>query len=264
VRIAVISDIHANADALAAVLAALEGERIASIVSLGDVVGYNAPARETIARLRQAGIGGVVGNHDLMVLGQIPVNGSGPRARRAVDVTSGLLTAADREYLAGLRQGIHAGELLFLHSMLGNPVARLRSPAQFLEERQAIARRYPGVRICFTGHTHQQHAAWLDARGELHSASVSDIRLGPEEFWFINPGTVGEPRGADVRAAFAIYDSARRTVEFRQVAYDRTRLLRENRRQGLASARDPQGASMTSRMRRLVRRAASLVTSRIP
>jgi predicted phosphodiesterase len=263
VRTAVISDIHASADALAAVLEALAGERVTSIVSLGDVVGYNAFPRETIALLRQAGIGGVVGNHDLMALGRIPLDRCGPRARRVVEWTAAQLTSEDRAFLEGLGQEIHAGELLFVHSMLGDPVTRLRHAAQFRVQHEAIARRYPEVRICFTGHTHQPHAAWIDAAGELHSASASVVHLGPRDFWFINPGTVGEPRGTDQRAAFAIYDSAQLVVEFRQVRYDRTRTLQENRRHQLAAVPEPQVHSITSRMRRLVRRAASLVASRI-
>src|SRR6185436_4472624 len=120
VKIGIVSDIHSNVDALVAVRRALDAENVEQVICLGDVVGYNAFPRETIALQREMGISSVVGNHDLMVLGQLPASDCGPRGRRAVAWTAKEISPEDRGYLAGLPAGIRCGNhLLFVHSSPG-------------------------------------------------------------------------------------------------------------------------------------------------
>jgi predicted phosphodiesterase len=260
VRIAIVSDIHANVDALAAVLGHVETmEGVDQLACLGDIVGYNAFPRETIALLREAGVPAVAGNHDLMVLGRIPASACGPRGRRAVEWTRGLLSPEDRQFLERLPGAIQRDDLLFVHSGLRSATDRLDSPARFAEEQGRLQRQFPHLRVCFTGHTHQQHVTEIDRSGAVRQSASGEVFLGADSFSFVNPGTVGEPRGADERAAFAVYDTDRRSVTFYRVAYDRRRVLRENARQGVGSA--PR-MSVATRFKGLLERAVSLVSSR--
>src|SRR5690348_3787685 len=99
VLIGVVSDIHSNVDALVSVLEALKAEGVHDVVSLGDIVGYNGFPMETVMALQRAKVASVLGNHDLMVLGRLPLEGCGPRARRAVEWTATELSPAERAYL---------------------------------------------------------------------------------------------------------------------------------------------------------------------
>jgi predicted phosphodiesterase len=259
-RIGVISDIHANVDALAGVLDALSGEAVDEIVSLGDIVGYNAFPMETIILLQKAGAASVLGNHDLMVLGRAAVTNCGPRGRRAVEWTAAELSPVEQRFLERLPEEIHRhDELLFLHSTLGNCVARLKGPDDFKLEQRRLAVRFPRVRICFTGHTHEQQVVEISPSGSVLLHREGSVHLATGGFFFVNPGSVGEPRGHDPRAAFAIYDREAARVVFRRVIYDRSRVLRENARKRLHPA---EPVSVATRVRGLVRFAASLVTAR--
>src|SRR5689334_2156094 len=100
--IAIISDIHANLEALEAVLGEIRRERIDTIVCLGDIVGYNADPSGCISRLREAHALCIAGNHDRAVTGQIPTEGFNPLAARAVDWTRARLTPDELEWLAAL------------------------------------------------------------------------------------------------------------------------------------------------------------------
>ncbi len=255
-----ISDIHANPRALEAVVRSFEGEGVDRAISLGDVVGYNAFPGETVAALRALGAAGVRGNHDLMVLGEIPSSVCGPRGRRVVEWTRTVLSEADRDYLAALPSFLlPGGGTLCVHSSIDSPTVRLRTATHFLEERERIALRFPSVRVCFTGHTHEQLAVRVGRDGTVRLPGAVSVTTMGDGFWFINPGSVGEPRGADKRAAYAIFDTAAGTVAFRRVAYPRAAVLAENRRQGLVPA-VPTG-SWASRFRALVRSVGDRVRS---
>ena len=256
----IISDVHSNVDALAAVWRALQERGVREVVSLGDVVGYNTFPGETIDLMRRAGIRGVRGNHDLMVLGKIPPTSCGPRGRRAVAWTARAISPADRAFLEALPAQVRRDErALFVHSRLGDPVGRMQLPGEFVAEHRFLNRQFPRLRICFTGHTHEQAAMEITKQGGVRR-DVSDISLDPESFYFVNPGSVGEPRSNDHRAAFAIYDARAGTITFHRVEYDRSRVLEENVRRGL-SHRESRIRSLAARV---MVRARSLAFQVIP
>ena len=89
------------------------------------------------------------------------------------------------------------------------------------------------LQICFTGHTHEQMAMEITSQGGVRR-HIGDFSVDPESFYFVNPGSVGEPRIADYRAAFAVYDGERGSVTFHRVDYDRSRVLWENEGRGLS------------------------------
>ena len=236
-RIAIVSDIHANAPALEAVLADIRRCGVDRIVHLGDLVGYNGLPRETLALVRAHGIPGVHGNHDLMAVGRLAPDHCGPLARKAIAWTRGVLTPEELGFLASLpgEEPLASG-VIGLHSALRDPVVRLQSAEQFHEAVQALQRFDPTLELCFSGHTHVPGAVEVRPDGVLRHGGTR-LTLTPGAFWFANPGSVGHPRDADPRAAYAVFDVASRSILFRRVRYDHARLLRENARLGLVAER---------------------------
>ena len=237
-RFAILSDIHANVAALAAVLADIDRRGVDDIVHLGDLVGYNSFPRETVALVQARGIRGVHGNHDLMVCGALSVEHCGPLARRAIEWTREALSPAELAYLAALPGELRPADgIICLHSMLGDPISRVRGRAGFHERFLELRRFDPQLEICCTGHTHRPGAVEIGPDGVVRHIGAA-ARLTPGAFWFINPGSVGQPREVDPRAAYAVLDREAQEVAFHRVAYDNTRVSRDNARRGLAEGKN--------------------------
>lgn len=232
-RIAVMSDIRGNAEALRAVLRDLGRDPVSEIICLGDLVGYHAQPREVIATLRERGVTSVRGNHDLMSLGMMPPAG-GRRTRRGAAWTGDTLNDEERTFLRDLPGMIQRpGGMLFVHSAPGEKEARLRTDEQFIRQREAVCRSHPGVRICFSADSAEPGVVEVPPSGRPVRHSPSGLVLRPQSFYFVNPGSVGEPRGPDDRASYAVYDAAHSVLSFHRAGYDRARVIRENYRRGL-------------------------------
>ncbi len=231
--LAILSDVHANADALRAVLADLRTNGAHHVLCLGDLVGYNAFPRETLALLRDHEIRSIHGNHDLMALARLPDDGCGRLARKAIQWTRGVLTEDDWWYLAGLPGEVREQNLLCVHSAPGDPLIRLEHAEQFRSEAEALVESDARVSVCFTGHTHRQEIVVVTPDGNVQRSRGLDADLPRDAICFVNPGTVGHPRDRDPRAAYALFDCDTRRVSFRRVVYDRAPLLRQNRKVGL-------------------------------
>ncbi|HEY7876834.1 MAG TPA: metallophosphoesterase family protein [Gemmatimonadaceae bacterium] len=225
-RIAVLADIHANDDALRAVLHDALRHGVSGFECLGDLVGYHAFPCETLDLLADHGVTSVSGNHDLMVLGRLAPTNCGPRARAAIEFTQRHLSAAHLERLQSLPT-VRLGERwAFVHSAPDDPEIRLRTPQQFRCAAAAVWRLRPEARICFTGHTH------IPSMNEV----VAKSEGGERRIRFINPGSVGDPRDGDARASYAVFDTEHETVKFRRVAYDASRVIEAGVREGLIDA----------------------------
>jgi len=260
-RLAIISDIHSNVDALQAVLADIRASDVQHVVCLGDLVGYHTFPRETLAVLRDSEIRSVHGNHDLMAVGRLPRDDCGPVARKAIRWTQTVLTEEDRHYLASLPSELYPQRsILCVHSAPGDPLVRLRTSGQFYGEYLRIGESDPEVRLCFTGHTHVARAMTITSRGDVLCPLERDITLDPAAFYFVNPGSVGCPRDGDYRAAYAMLDCGAQRLSFRRVNYDPTRVLREDRRHGIRVEFGPfVRRSLRSRTLAAVRRVARLI-----
>ena len=233
-RLAIISDIHANVHALEAVLTDIQSNGADQVLCLGDLVGYNAFPRETLALLQDHGVKSVHGNHDLMALDRLPDDGCSSLGRQAIRWTRGVLTDEDWWYLAGLPAELREQDaLLCVHSAPGDALIRLERSEQFRAEAEGLMEADPGVRVCFTGHTHRQHVVMVMPDGEIQRSGDVDADLPRDAICFVNPGTVGQPRDRDTRAAYALFDADAWRVTFRRVFYDREPLLRQNRSVGL-------------------------------
>ncbi len=224
-RALVLSDIHANLDALNAVLDAAPAHD--AVWNLGDVVGYGANPNEVIDRVRGLGKVFVRGNHDRACSGLTSLEDFNPIAARAAKWTQCVLSAEHIAWLRHLAQGpVLPGET-GVSCAHGSPIDEdqyllsVRDAWQPLRERQE--------RLNFFGHTHLQGG--FAANGEewfrltpsyaTHAeADVYELTLREGARYLLNPGSVGQPRDGDWRAAFAIYDDEARTVHFHRVPYD--------------------------------------------
>lgn len=232
-RFAVISDIHANVDALSVVLADIKNSGVDEVLCLGDLVGYNGFPSETLVLLRDTGVRSIYGNHDLMALARLPDDGAGTLARKAIHWTRRVLTEEDWWYLASLPAELRIDDLLCVHSAPGDPLVRLGHAEQYRSEAEALTEGGTGVNVCFTGHSHRQQVVVVTREGDVRYTGGQDAQLPRDALCFVNPGTVGQPRDGDTRAAYALFDAESRSISFRRVAYDSTRLLRRNRKLGL-------------------------------
>jgi predicted phosphodiesterase len=239
VRLALISDIHANLEALEATFYDIAERSIDRIVCLGDIVGYNSDAAACIALIRGADCVCVAGNHDLAVCGRITTRRFSSAAARAVAWTRQQLSADDLDYLENLPLKANIGNRVIavhgaLHAETDCASVRLDNDKSRTQSFDALMTHPSGARICAFGHTH--HAAVYELRGNLVAMSADEhVQLRDTSYYLINPGTVGEPRSAEHRATYMILDLERRTVTTRYVDYQASAEFVATHQPGLAS-----------------------------
>jgi predicted phosphodiesterase len=240
VKLALVSDIHANLQALEATLSDIALRSVDRIVCLGDIVGYNTKPAECIALVRRLDALCVAGNHDLAVCGRIQSKGFSKTAARAVAWTHRHLAQHELNFLAGLPLKANIdGQVLAVHGALHRQsdcaIVRLDNDERRMQSFQALVADSSGARICAFGHTHQ--AGIYELRDGLAlSRPEQEIRLRDDAYYLINPGTVGQPRGSDRRASYMVLDLAQRTVRVHRVDYDASVPLAATRKAGLAPA----------------------------
>jgi predicted phosphodiesterase len=221
-RILVLSDLHANATALDAVLEAANGRWDLS-VCLGDVVGYGPDPNEVTAKLCEMGTQTIRGNHDKAVTGVMPTDDFNPVAKSAVEWTRAQLKPELRAWLAALPQGPLATEgIVLVHGAFQDEDEYVFTPAQALDGLLDST-----AEVTFFGHTHHQGGfSYKDSQLEVlqirprNSESFAALRLEHPRRYLLNPGSIGQPRDGDARAAFVIADLDHQTVEFWRVPYD--------------------------------------------
>ena len=222
-RYAIVSDIHANLEALRAVLHAIEPMGADLLVCLGDIVGYYANPNECVEIIRNRAIACVRGNHDSVAAGlRLPVEFS-TTARRAIQWTSDVLTPANRQYLADLSLlQVVDDAFVIVHAALHpqpNEATRIRNETDARPSLDMLASGYAAQRICFLGHTHHR-TAYVLADGEVAKLDNDELHLDRNCAYLINPGSVGQSRDGDPSASFLIYDSDLRSVQFHRINYD--------------------------------------------
>jgi diadenosine tetraphosphatase ApaH/serine/threonine PP2A family protein phosphatase len=223
-RALVISDIHGNLPALEAVLAA--AGPFDELWNLGDVVGYGAYPNEVIDRLRPLATINVRGNHDRVCCGLTSSQGFNPVAAEAASWTHRALTEENLEWLRAMPKGPLRASVRAMVAH-GSP---LHEDEYIVSMRDAwLPLQRMDAEITFFGHTHLQGAfsqreqEWEEARPVYTTKDeaeeiVIDVPLGTRHL--INPGSVGQPRDHDWRAAFAIYDDIAERVTFYRIPYD--------------------------------------------
>ena len=225
-RILILSDIHANLEGLEACLEAAPAHD--RVFNLGDVVGYGANPNEVTDRARTLGSVFVRGNHDRACTGLISLDDFNPVAALAAMWTRAQLTPDNLAFLRDVPAGPVA-PAENVHCVHGSP--RDEDEYVFLApEAYSILAQAP-VPLTFFGHTHVQGGYWIDDTRETEGVVEPKYASprGEQEFtlpleetamYLINPGSVGQPRDGDPRAAFAVYDNDAATVTFHRVPYD--------------------------------------------
>ncbi|MBP5299781.1 MAG: metallophosphoesterase family protein [Victivallales bacterium] len=222
-KIAILADIHANLEALQAVLAHAGRQGVEKYVCLGDIVGYNANPRECLEIVRGLDLLGVVmGNHDAVACGRQPLTGFNPFARQAAQWTREQLSDEDQTWLASLpfKQDVFLekppARFTIVHACLKHPESW---EYVFDVQEAGISMQFQWMPICFIGHTHTPLAyerSLLDTIG----GSFDTIALNPDHKYLVNCGSVGQPRDRDPRAAYVTYDLDKAAVQLHRVQYD--------------------------------------------
>lgn len=213
-RYLILSDVHANWEALEAVLTDAKGAYDA-VLNCGDLVGYGPDPAPVIDWTRSHTHRIVRGNHDKVCATLENLDWFNPVAAKSVEWTHRVLNSDELDYLGKLPPGpVLINGLQIVH---GSPVdedeylvrlADISSAAVWLERS-----------IAFFGHTHVQGCYVIKGRG-VKRVTLETVDLDPDAVYMINPGSVGQPRDRDPRAAWAVYDSERRYVELRRTEYD--------------------------------------------
>jgi len=226
VILAVISDIHANREALDAVLAEIESRRVDAVTCLGDLVGYNADPDWCVDTV-MARCGQVVrGNHDKAVAGMLDVQWFNSAARAAALWTRGTVRAETLETIRALRQGPWPLEgeesVLLCHGTPFDEDVYLMDEGSITETYRALDSEFPRARICFNGHTHVPLV--VTRRGARARPQVvrrqEEVELDPAAVSLVNPGSVGQPRDGIALASFGILDTGRMIYTNVRVPYD--------------------------------------------
>ncbi|HYP09835.1 MAG TPA: metallophosphoesterase family protein [Bryobacteraceae bacterium] len=211
-RFLILSDIHANWDALDAVLNQAEGQ-YDIVLNCGDLVGYGPEPNRVVDWCRATNAAVVRGNHDRAAVGLTDLEWFNPIAKAAALWTAEILTEDNRLYLANLPIGpVTVQDFAILH---GSP----DDEDEYLVNVSDVEQIEPERTLSFFGHTHLQGGFELHRNGPRHIAEAS-VFVDDTTAYLLNPGSVGQPRDRDPRAAYAIYDSEQRRVNYHRSEYN--------------------------------------------
>ena len=214
-RVLILSDIHANADALSSVLNSAGA--VDAVWCLGDLVGYGPDPNECIATLKEIpNLVCLQGNHDAAATGHLDLEGFNADARSSIEWLRGCLTEESLNFLNTLEPLMEVEGITLAHASPRQPVL------EYLLDSYSAAENfyYFGTDLCFVGHTHVP-MLYLKNNDELSmQAPEANTKIQLVRRCIANPGSVGQPRDRDPRAAYAIFDTEASTWDFRRVAYD--------------------------------------------
>lgn len=223
-RIAIISDIHSNLEALQTVLNDLSTRKVECILCLGDIVGYNANPIECIQLLRDHDALCVAGNHDRGVTEQIPMTDFNHTAARAVSWTRCQLGTDALAFLSSLPSELCISNIIVavhgaLHHASGRETVRLDNDKRRRLSLDSLTAHPSRARICAFGHTHQLGVYELHG-GVVRKLTGEQIHLSQDSWYLINPGSVGQPSTTDLRATYLILDSTLNELTTHWITYD--------------------------------------------
>jgi diadenosine tetraphosphatase ApaH/serine/threonine PP2A family protein phosphatase len=217
IRYGLVSDIHGNWEALSAVLAHLEEERVGSILCLGDVVGYGADPVACLDEITRVASSFVAGNHDHAAAGLLDYDWFNPFARVAAQWTARQLSRRALSTIQNLPLVQTIEDATLVHATPVDPAAW-----GYLIDREdglAAFKSY-STRLCFIGHSHLPAVWGVGPEGHHFSRAMASINLDPGTRYLINVGSVGQPRDGDPRASCAVWDTDAGRVEIHRVLYD--------------------------------------------
>jgi diadenosine tetraphosphatase ApaH/serine/threonine PP2A family protein phosphatase len=214
-RFAIFGDIHANLEALQAVLADAKANECTHYVCMGDIVGYNANPRECLEIVRDMNCPTVKGNHDEDSSNEKDLEGLNPLATYALLWTRNQLAEDQKKWLRELKFVRQVRDFTIVHATLDSP----GSWAYVMNKFDAMASfSYQFSPVCFHGHTHVPKAYVKDE--SVRAVVEPTLEIKPGCKYFINVGSVGQPRDGDWRASYAIYDIEHKLIVTRRLEYD--------------------------------------------
>jgi predicted phosphodiesterase len=220
-RYGVLADIHGNREALEAALAALDRRDVRRLLCLGDIVGYNADPDECADMLRRRGALAIAGNHDLIGTGHMGFERCSNNAAYALRRTRRLLGAQTAEWLESLPSRLAVDrDVVLVHGGVRDVQLYMKTDAQVRQNAEFLRADFPGARLCFFGHSHEQRV--FEVSSEIGTLQASGtVLLNREKLYLVNPGSVDAQRkNGDRQAEFAILDTLDWSVEFMRVRYD--------------------------------------------
>jgi predicted phosphodiesterase len=228
-RVAVISDIHGNYHALETVLDDIDAEGVDAVWCLGDTVGYGPLPNECCESVEDRADVSLVGNHDLVVLGELSVSDFNDEAAAAALWTSEALTYRSRGFLERLRPAAELDGADLFHASARDPVWEY----VLTEEAATATFGLSDAPLILVGHSHVPLALTLDVSRVAGGPAPAGTDVELAGRWLLNPGSVGQPRDGDSRAAWLLLDLEQRFAAFRRVQYPIQQTQAEMRERGL-------------------------------
>jgi predicted phosphodiesterase len=216
-KYAILGDIHSNLEALQAVLKDAENNLVTHFICIGDIVGYGADPKACLDVIRSLNAPTVKGNHDEYSAVDSQLVGFNPVAAESLMHSRRQLTPEDKEWLRGLRYVRHVESFTIVHATLDMPH---RWGYVFDRLAAAASMTYQTTQVCFFGHTHVPLA--FIKEGGVRGGLYQNIQLELGRKYFVNVGSVGQPRDGDPRAAYVIFDLIENKISLQRVEYDYT------------------------------------------
>jgi len=231
-KIAIISDIHGNYNALQSVLADIEGNRVDKILCLGDCIGYGPEPEQVINEIRRRAIPTILGNHEMAVGNQLHLDWFNPMARRSLEQTITMLSPTSMAFIRKLPYNLVTDGCWCVH---GYPPESARiylfqkSTEQIQETCATLTER-----ICFVGHTHDLEIIRFDGSQVIRQPLTQGIAsLAAGSKYIVNAGSVGQPRDGNNRAKYVIWHKTADLIETRYIPYDIADTVAKIKRAGL-------------------------------
>lgn len=214
-RFGIFGDIHSNLEGLEAVIEDMLSQNVTHTVCLGDIVGYNASPAECLEKVRALGCPIVKGNHDEEASEDRDISHFNELAFVSMQYSRQQLSDEQKQFLRSLPLQRPVANFTVVHATLDGPA---KWGYVFTSMEAEASFNYQRTQICFFGHTHVPHVFIRDTK--VHEFFYRKIDIKPDKRYFVNVGSVGQPRDGDWRSAYAIYDTNENTIELRRVAYD--------------------------------------------
>ena len=216
-RLAIISDIHANLEALTAVLSDIDQQNVDQIYCLGDVVGYGADPVLCLELIRERCTGVLMGNHEHAVLGLLEPANLNEIARSSLSWTADQLGDEQKSFLASLEADKVLDQLHLVHASPWEPT---RWHYVLTEEAALQALDNSRTNLCLIGHTHLPVIFSQTDDGSIRRRIGHDFLPDPDQKYIVNVGSVGQPRDNDPRSCYLIFDNEEYEINYRRIEYD--------------------------------------------
>jgi len=234
-KLAIISDIHGNMDALEEVLADIDKSDVDNILCLGDLVGYGPEPEAVVQTIRDRNIPTLLGNHELSIVDPKYLSWFNPLARESIQKTIPMLSQASLDFIADLKPFCIQHNARFVHGFPPDSVITYL----FQIEEPAFGRVFETMAedLCFVGHTHKLEFVSYRAGTVIKAPLVKGVmQLRKEKKYIINVGSVGQPRDGNNTAKYAIWDNTKNRITVKFIPYHIARVTNKIIEAGLPDA----------------------------